>query len=1110
MKRPLWSTVVTALIAVTLGVTPTHAAAVSPEKAPPAAADPIDPALEDQVSGGGTVRVNVVTRSRADLPAAARAGKGGKALQTLSTLPVTTLRVDKAGLDKLAGQPGVVSVTEDVAVPPTLDSTVPLIGADKTAAAGNTGAGTAVAVLDTGVAVKHPFLGDRVIAEACFSSTDSAAGVTSLCPDGTDQQEGPGSADVETGPCAGTRLCDHGTHVAGIAAGHGQGLTGAPKTGVAPGAGIVAIQVFSKFSSETSCGIGQAPCVRSYSSDQLAGLEKVLQLRQSGTPVVSANMSLGGGQYTAACDTDVRKAAIDNLRAAGVATVISAGNNAYSNAVGAPGCISSAITVGSTTDDDQLSSFTNRGPLLDVFAPGSSVVSSVSGNTYASYNGTSMAAPHVAGAFAALKQAHPQASVTQLETALESTGKPISYTGATTPRIQLDLAVMSDCTVPGIQTHGIASSTWAISGSLVHDGRAFVTSRGRLPVVIAEYDLATKSVVPGSEVKIPDGPGDGVPEGAYGLAAHNGKLYIGTYVEAALYSYDLATRQVKHLKTFGSKGDFIWSLAAASDGTLYAGTYNDGKVYEYKPSTGAVRDFGVLATGERYVRSLAVDDTNVYAGLLDTAKMVAINRSTGAVRTLAQGGTGFTTVSVGRTRVRGTSGSTLYDVKTDGTDLKTVPLGTETGDMMGLAPDYTVYLSTRPDGNIYEYKTGYTAPKYLGTPVPQDETRGLFLNGTTLTGFAGFGKVWQMDTGTGQSSSVKLKDAGFSEGAEKPQSMLRASDGKVWVGGHFIMNVHTPGGGRQSIEIPGEAKTLVERNGKIYSALYPSGRVIMIDPATIDPATKAYSVSVVGQLPSGQQRPWDMEYDAARDRILVATAPLGTGLQGALNVFRFSGPTATKPTAGPDSFPVVTNESLMSLTVGPDGIVYVGTDVRGGGGAPSTSWNTAASVAAFDADHVDPTTGKKGKLLWAKDPYTDDAYDTLQDITIHDNVLYGVYKRIPAATTAVPDPPRWFAMDLSTSTRPIIAEGSLPGYGEVQVHNDKVFASTFFNGDVYQIGPGLTQAKHLATALDDDWYTNPQLAFIPGTWQAYGLVGRDLATLRLDPSCAKVTGPHPS
>ncbi|MFF8606841.1 S8 family serine peptidase [Streptomyces sp. NPDC015346] len=425
-------------MAVSLGAIPAHAAAVSPEKAPPAAADPIDPALEDQVSDGGTVRVNVVTRNRADLPAAARAGK---ALRTLSKLPVTTLNVDKAGLEKLAGQPGVVSVTEDVAVPPALDSSLSVIGADKTVAAGNTGAGTAVAILDTGVAVKHPFLGNRVIAEACFSTEIPDYPATSLCANGTEQQEGPGSADVDSGPCAtmGT-VCDHGTHVAGIAAGSGKGVTGAPKSGVAPGAGIIAIQVFSKVNSAERCSPRAAPCVLTFSSAQLAALDLVLRMRQSGTPVVAANMSLGGGQHTTACDGDARKVAVDNLRAAGVATVISAGNNAYTDAVGSPGCVSSAITVGSTTDTDALSSFTNRGPLLDVFAPGSDIISSIPGNGYASYNGTSMAAPHVAGAFAVLKQAYPRASVSELEKLLETGGKSIGYTGATTPRIQLDLA----------------------------------------------------------------------------------------------------------------------------------------------------------------------------------------------------------------------------------------------------------------------------------------------------------------------------------------------------------------------------------------------------------------------------------------------------------------------------------------------------------------------------------------------------------------------------------------------------------------------------------------------------------------------------------------------
>ncbi|MFI9340337.1 proprotein convertase P-domain-containing protein [Streptomyces sp. NPDC052773] len=443
MKRPLWSSAVTlALVTASLGALPAHAAV--PQSTPAATAasgDPVDPPLYDETADGGTVRVNVVTENRTDLSGAASAGD---TVQTFQTLPLVTLKVDRGGLDELAAQPGVVSVTEDVPVPPTLDQSVPLIGGDKAAAAGKTGAGSAIAVLDTGVATGHPFLDGKVVAEACFSPADEEYSATSLCPGGTPAEEGPGTADAEAGACTTMgAACSHGTHVAGIAAGDGTGLTGAPKRGVAPGADIVAIQVFSRFASEDFCGPGAAPCVLSFTSAQIAGLEKVLKLRQAGTPIVTANLSLGGGRYTTACDRDPRKLAIDNLLGAGVATVVASGNNGYGDAVSAPACVPSAIAVGSSTDDDQLSSFGNRGALLDVLAPGTGIVSALPGDTYGSKNGTSMAAPHVAGAYAVLREAFPAKSVAELETLLESSGKAVTYTGATTPRIDLGQALGS-------------------------------------------------------------------------------------------------------------------------------------------------------------------------------------------------------------------------------------------------------------------------------------------------------------------------------------------------------------------------------------------------------------------------------------------------------------------------------------------------------------------------------------------------------------------------------------------------------------------------------------------------------------------------------------------
>ncbi|GGZ21934.1 proprotein convertase P-domain-containing protein [Streptomyces poonensis] len=445
MKRRIWTTVVTSVMTVTLGAIPAHAVTSLSTTAATAAdddlagsateGDPIDPPLYDDTADGGTVRVNVVTERRSDL---ADAASTGKTVQAFSTLPVVTLRVDRAGLTELAAQDGVISVSEDEAVPPALDGSVPLIGGDQAIAAGLTGEGSAIAILDTGVATSHPFLEGRVVAEACFSPIDAVSGATSLCPDGTAEQEGTGAADSGSGPCAAIEGCDHGTHVAGIAAGNGDGLSGAPASGVAPGADIIAIQVFSRFDSPQYCeAVGTTPCIRSYTSAQIAALEKVYEWQQAGTPVVAANLSLGSSMYSEACTGDARRPVIDKLLGAGVATVVAAGNNGSEDGVNAPACVPSAIAVGSTTDNDEISSFSNRGPLLDVFAPGSGIVSSVLSG-YGAKSGTSMAAPHVAGALAVLRQAYPGKSVTDLGSLLKTTGTTVTdEAGVSIPRIDI-------------------------------------------------------------------------------------------------------------------------------------------------------------------------------------------------------------------------------------------------------------------------------------------------------------------------------------------------------------------------------------------------------------------------------------------------------------------------------------------------------------------------------------------------------------------------------------------------------------------------------------------------------------------------------------------------
>jgi subtilisin family serine protease len=158
----------------------------------------------------------------------------------------------------------------------------------------------------------------------------------------------------------------------------------------------------------------------SYTSDQIKGLERVYALRNT-YKIAAINMSLGGGRHFTYCDSDSRKPIIDLLRGAGIATVIASGNDGFRDSVGAPSCISTAVTVGATDDADNVASFSNIDDTVDFLAPGVNITSSIpiaGGSAYATWNGTSMATPHVAGAFALFKGLDSLANVSELESRL--------------------------------------------------------------------------------------------------------------------------------------------------------------------------------------------------------------------------------------------------------------------------------------------------------------------------------------------------------------------------------------------------------------------------------------------------------------------------------------------------------------------------------------------------------------------------------------------------------------------------------------------------------------------------------------------------------------------
>jgi len=378
-----------------------------------------------------------------------------RSVRRFQFIPFAAMTVDAAALEDLKNSSDVFDIQEDVAVPAALAESVPLIGAPAAWAAGFSGTGQAVAILDTGVDKTHSFLSGKVVSEACFSSNTLVS--STLCPNGSTATTVTGSGVNCSSFIEG---CIHGTHVAGIAA--GKGSSGVTFSGVAKDANIIAIQVFSRFDGFNECK-GATPCVRTFTSDQLAGLERVFALRGTFN-IASVNMSLGGGRNFSNCDAANQslKIAIDNLRSVGIATVIASGNDGFKDSISSPACISSAISVGSTGDGtgstllDRVSSFSNSASFLSLLAPGDSICSSVPSGLFSNANycllsssgdfallrGTSMATPHVAGAWAVLKSRKPTATVDEVFAALRDTGVPVTDTnGITKPRIKLDAAI---------------------------------------------------------------------------------------------------------------------------------------------------------------------------------------------------------------------------------------------------------------------------------------------------------------------------------------------------------------------------------------------------------------------------------------------------------------------------------------------------------------------------------------------------------------------------------------------------------------------------------------------------------------------------------------------
>jgi len=268
------------------------------------------------------------------------------------------------------------------------------------------GAGTVVAVLDTGI-TNHSDLNANILPGYDFIID------TAVSADGNGRDSDPSDPGDAYG---GNPSSWHGTHVAGTVAAVTNNAKGV--AGTAFSAKVVPVRVLGKGGGYDS---DIADAVIWASGGSVSGVPA------NANPAEAINLSLGG---SGACGSAMQTA-INGAVGRGTTLVIAAGNSNANTSGFSPANCANVVAVGAVTSTGARASYSNYGAIVDVAGPGSAVLSTLNTGTagpgtetYASYSGTSMATPHVAGVVALMQSvANPAKTPAQIEALLKSTAR---------------------------------------------------------------------------------------------------------------------------------------------------------------------------------------------------------------------------------------------------------------------------------------------------------------------------------------------------------------------------------------------------------------------------------------------------------------------------------------------------------------------------------------------------------------------------------------------------------------------------------------------------------------------------------------------------------------
>jgi serine protease len=441
------------------------------------------------------------------------------------------------------------------------------------------GTGVNAYVVDTGVRSSHTQFGGR-----------ASSGYTAI-------NDGNGTND-----CNG-----HGTHVAGT--------VGSSTYGVAKNVNLIAVRVLDCAGSGSNSGV-------------LAGIDWV---KANHVKPAVANMSLGGGTSTALDN------AVNATVAAGVTMVVAAGNDNSNACSYSPARAANAITVGSTSSNDRRSSFSNYGNCLDIYAPGSSITStwSTSNSATNTISGTSMAAPHVAGVAALYLDDNPNASPSQVQSAIESAAIANKVSDAKTgsPNLLLNNDFGGGTPPPPPPTGGTLSNGVAKTGL---SGAASSQANFTLAVPAGATDLT---------FNMSGGSGDADLYVRFGSAPTTSTYDCRPYANGNNESCPISSAQTGtyHVMIRGysaySNVNLVGSYTASSGGggqSLF--TNNSNVNIPDNNSAGATSNINVTRSGDANTIKVSYNIVHTYRGDLKV-EIIAPSGASGVLREPSGGGT---------------------------------------------------------------------------------------------------------------------------------------------------------------------------------------------------------------------------------------------------------------------------------------------------------------------------------------------------------------------------------------------------------------------------------------------------------------------------------------